>query len=492
MALSFLDNVDYRGKKPNFTRDLFVDIATMAAFNENYLPNVFMACNEEDGQPYIFNRNNTVDATLGKWRPIEGGTGGSVSWDTLIGKPFKDIDGNTFAVDENGILSIVIPISVEEGNQIKTKADGLYVPAYDDTALVEKITANEEAIAILNGTEEGSVVKTVDEAINKFATELSDDGVVNTFKELVDYAAAHTSEIGEIVRDVEQNTTDIGTLNTDVSAIKDDYLTSVDKTELTENIDKKLDMQQSADEAGKILIVSDDGSITFTDPAASSGDSAENIAYANADYSQYSNVDLALDALFAKVYYVKPTCSLSANPTGGTFEMGTVITAPIIFNWTTNKPITSQTLTGFTLENTEVRTATYETDISTDKTFTLSVSDGENNASSSVSYKFMNNVFWGSAAAADAYDSAFVDALSNKKLTNSVKGTYSFNVADGEYGFWAVPSNMIISTVWIGGFEVTVESVGTISYLNSKGYTRDYNLYKTGQSGLGSISAEIK
>lgn len=492
MALSFLDNVDYRGKKPNFTRDLFVDIATMAAFNENYLPNVFMACNEEDGQPYIFNRNNTVDATFGKWRPIEGGTGGSTTWDTLIGKPFKDIDGNTFAVDENGILSIVIPISAEEGNQIETKADGLYVPAYDDTALTEKITANEEAIAILNGTEEGSVVKTVDEAINKFATDLSDDGIVNTFKELVDYAAAHTSEIGEIVRDVEQNTTDIGTLNADVSTIKDDYLTSVDKTELTENIDKKLDMQQSADEAGKILIVSDDGSITFTDPAASSGDSAENIAYVNADYSQYSNVDLALDALFAKVYYVKPTCSLSANPTGGTFEMGTIITAPIVFNWTTNKPITSQTLTGFTLDDVTVRTATYETDISADKTFTLSVSDGENSASSSVSYKFMNNVFWGSAAAADDYDSAFVDALSNKKLTNSVKGTYSFNVAAGEYGFWAVPSNMTISTVWIGGFEVTVESVGTISYLNSKGYTRDYNLYKTGQSGLGSISAEIK
>lgn len=492
MALSFLDNVDYRGKKPNFTRDLFADIATMAAFNENYLPNVFMACNEEDGQPYIFNRNNTVDATFGKWRPIEGGTGGSVSWDTLIGKPFKDIDGNTFAVDENGILSIVISISAEEGNQLETKADGLYVPAYDDTILVEKIAANEEAIAILNGTEEGSVTKTVDEAINKFATELSDDGVVNTFKELVDYAATHTSEIGEIVRDVEQNTTDIGALATDVSTIKDDYLTSVDKTELTENIDKKLDMQQSADEAGKILIVSDDGSITFTDPAASSGDSAENIAYVNADYSQYSNVDLALDALFAKVYYVKPTCSLSANPTGGTFEMGTVITAPIVFNWTTNKPITSQTLTGFTLENTEVRTATYEADISTDKTFTLSVSDGENSASSSVSYKFMNNVFWGSAAAADTYDSAFVDALSNKKLTNSVKGTYSFNVADGEYGFWAVPSNMTISTVWIGGFEVTVESVGIISYLNSKGYTRDYNLYKTTKAGLGSFSAEIK
>ncbi|MBQ5917612.1 MAG: hypothetical protein IIW92_03470 [Lachnospiraceae bacterium] len=224
----------------------------------------------------------------------------------------------------------------------------------------------------------------------------------------------------------------------------------------------------------------------------SGGDTAENIAYVNADYSQYSNVDLALDALFAKVYYVKPTCSLSASPTGGTFEMGTTITAPITFTWTTNKDITTQTLSDCILADETVRTATYDIDISSDKTFTLSVSDGENNASSSVSYKFMNNVFWGSAAAADAYDSTFVNALSNKKLTNSVKGTYSFNVADGEYGFWAVPSNMTISTVWIGGFEVTVDDLGTVSYTNAQGYTRDYKLYKTGKASLGVISAEIK
>lgn len=222
------------------------------------------------------------------------------------------------------------------------------------------------------------------------------------------------------------------------------------------------------------------------------GDIAENVKYENESFPDYTNVDLALDALLAKVYYVKPTCSLSADKIGGTFEIGTIITAPITFTWTTNKDIVTQTLTDCILADETVRTATYDTDITSDKTFTLSVSDGENSATSSVSYKFMNNVFWGSAATADTYDSAFVDALSNKKLTNSVKDTYSFNIANGEYGFWAVPSNMTISTVWIGGFEVTVESVGTISYENSQGYTRDYNLYKTGQSGLGSISAEIK
>lgn len=222
------------------------------------------------------------------------------------------------------------------------------------------------------------------------------------------------------------------------------------------------------------------------------GGTADKVAYENAEHPDLTNVDLAIDKILAKIYYVKPSCSLLAVPTGGTFEMGTTIVAPIEFTWTTNKDIITQTLTDCVLADETVRTATYDADITSDKTFTLSVSDGENNATSSVSYKFMNNVFWGSAPTVDTYDSAFISALSNKKLTNSVKGTYSFNVGTGEYGFWAVPSNMTISTVWIGGFEVTVEDLGTVSYTNAQGYTRDYNLYKTGQSGLGSISAEIK
>lgn len=218
---------------------------------------------------------------------------------------------------------------------------------------------------------------------------------------------------------------------------------------------------------------------------------ATDVKYKNDDFPDLTTVNLAIDNILAKIYYVNPSCSLSASPTGGTFEMGTTITAPITFTWTVNKDIVSQTLTDCTIAL-EDRTATYDTDITSDKTFTLSISDGQNNASSSVSYKFLNNVFWGSAPIVDTYDSAFISALSNKKLTNSLKGTYSFNVETGEYGFWAVPSNMTISTVWIGGFEVTVEDLGTVSYTNAQGYTRDYKLYKTGQSGLGSISAEIK
>ena len=272
----------------------------------------------------------------------------------------------------------------------------------------------------------------------------------------------------------------------------DDTDIRAELSNINTSLDGKLNKTFTGDDvANKILSTDKDGNVVLKNGGSGEG-TAETTTYTNADYPSYTNVDLALDALFSKVYYVKPTCSLSADKKGGTFEMGTTIASPIIFTWTTNKAITSQTLTGCTLVDASVRTAIYNTNVTADKTFTLSISDGENSASSSISYKFLNNVFWGSASTVETYDSTFISALSNKKLASAVKGTYSFNIANGEYGFWAVPSNMTISSVWIGGFEVTVDDLGTVSYTNAQGYTRDYKLYKTGKSGLGAISAEIK
>ena len=69
-----------------------------------------------------------------------------------------------------------------------------------DTAKLElRVEENAQMLQMLTGAGEGSVLQMVDEAINRFATELSDDGTVNTFKELVDYAASHQSDIAALV-----------------------------------------------------------------------------------------------------------------------------------------------------------------------------------------------------------------------------------------------------------------------------------------------------
>ena len=50
-----------------------------------------------------------------------------------------------------------------------------------------------------------TVKKSVDDAINDFATKVSDDKVVNTFKELVDYVAEHGAEAATMAGKIEAN-----------------------------------------------------------------------------------------------------------------------------------------------------------------------------------------------------------------------------------------------------------------------------------------------
>ena len=72
-------------------------------------------------------------------------------------------------------------------------------------ALTERVGDNETAIKTLNGSGEGSVDKKINDAFNDFATNVSNDATVNTYKELIDYAATHGEEFTELVGEVDAN-----------------------------------------------------------------------------------------------------------------------------------------------------------------------------------------------------------------------------------------------------------------------------------------------
>lgn len=106
--------------------------------------------------------------------------------------------------------------TVTEGKTIvEMISDAQAAATYDDAAVKADIKANADAITKLNGTSavEGSVDKKVADAINEFATKVSDDQTVNTFKELIDYAAEHKDEYSTLSGEVQKNTTAIATLN---------------------------------------------------------------------------------------------------------------------------------------------------------------------------------------------------------------------------------------------------------------------------------------
>ena len=99
-------------------------------------------------------------------------------------------------------------------------AEGKITTLESDMDAVEaKAAANETAIGVLNGDGEGSVKKQIDAAFNDFATKVSDDNVVNTYKELVDYCATHSSEAAEMAGDISANATAIAKLEAFVGAL---------------------------------------------------------------------------------------------------------------------------------------------------------------------------------------------------------------------------------------------------------------------------------
>lgn len=94
-----------------------------------------------------------------------------------------------------------------------------YLKAADKTALQEQITDNKAAIDILNGTGEGSVDAKIDAAFNDFSTKVSDDAVVNSYKELIDWAATHGSEAAELAAGIKANADAIDVVEGDVAAL---------------------------------------------------------------------------------------------------------------------------------------------------------------------------------------------------------------------------------------------------------------------------------
>lgn len=70
------------------------------------------------------------------------------------------------------------------------------------TAANGDIAALQSAIDLLNGDAAGSVNAKITAAFNDFTSKISDDGVVNSYKELIDYVAAHGAEFTTLVGQV--------------------------------------------------------------------------------------------------------------------------------------------------------------------------------------------------------------------------------------------------------------------------------------------------
>lgn len=165
--------------------------------------------------------------------------------DTAIAAAKK---AGTDAQDAVNTLSGKVGTVPKNKTVVEMISDAQTAATYNDTEVKAGIKANADAITKLNGTSaiEGSVDKKVADAINEFATKVSDDQTVNTFKELIDYAADHKDEYSTLSGEVQANKTAIATLNgkdTDAGSVAKTVKDAVDAAQATlqGNIDKKVD-----------------------------------------------------------------------------------------------------------------------------------------------------------------------------------------------------------------------------------------------------------
>lgn len=230
------------------------------------------------------------------------------------------VGGAQLVKTEDGKVSWVKPdTTTVEG--LSTAIESLKTTVGDDkSGLVKQVADNKAAIDTLNGasTVQGSVDQKVASAINDFATKVSEDGTVNTFKELIDYAATHQGEYSTLSGEVQKNTTAIATLNG-----KDTVAGSVAKTvkdaveaaqaTLHGNIDKKVDKVEgkglstndyTTDEKTKLEGIADGAQVNVIETVKVNGvaltpaDKAVDVTVptgALADKNEVAKADLAAD-----------------------------------------------------------------------------------------------------------------------------------------------------------------------------------------------------
>ena len=148
------------------------------------------------------------------------------------------------------IADILIKESTANGNISVNNVDvpihGLAALAYksevgegDLAAALKAILdakAKQSDLDILTGDGEGSISKMIDAAINKFATDVTDDKVVNSYKELIDWVAQHGPEATKMASGISENKTAIANLKTLVGTLPEGATSTTVVAYITEAI----------------------------------------------------------------------------------------------------------------------------------------------------------------------------------------------------------------------------------------------------------------
>jgi hypothetical protein len=218
-----------------------------------------------------------------------------------------------------------------------------------------------------------------------------------------------------------------------------------------------------------------------------------------------AKIDLSdLDKLYAwydEEHYTKMTGSFTATTSGGTFEIGSVITSS--FSWSFSKLPTTLTVGGTSKTPTKTGTTstqTFTASSQTSKSFTITGvyagAYGDEPVSKTWTYTFQNKLYYGAKAEPSKIDSAFITSLSKSAYATNYKNT-GFNLNDAsedKYIWYIFPERFESSkvpTFTMGGFEGGFKKIDTVDFTNYSAFTEKYSVYRSINAGVCDLSITV-
>ena len=177
--------------------------------------------------------------------------------------------------------------------------------------------------------------------------------------------------------------------------------------------------------------------------------------------------------------------SITSFTGGSSNEIGASV-ASATLNWTLSKNETSQSLNqGIGSLALLLRTYLYSTAMTSNTTFTLSVSDGTTPTNASTTTAFYNRRWWGTSANA-SFASADILTLANNEFSSTRVKSFTTD-GNAQYIYYAYPASFGVATFTVNGLLNTAWTLSVISHTNASGHTENYNIYRTNtvQGGTG-------
>jgi len=204
-------------------------------------------------------------------------------------------------------------------------------------------------------------------------------------------------------------------------------------------------------------------------------------------------VDVLLDQL---LFITLGISGFRPTPDVSIFEKGISISSMNIV-WVLNKTPLTQVLSAPNLTPPPLvpadRSATlpFSPSNTVDFAISLTVTDTAGPQVGTLDIDFGNKVHYGKDVIPGVFNDAFILALPTNNLQQSRVRSFVATAGVNEFIWFAVASALGTPTFKSGGFLVSMTLAATISHTNASGSTENYDIWRTTNSNLGTLSIDV-